>query len=119
MTGEVIDQRAIARLLEVTGGDPEFLQEMIEEFDNTAPGLVESMRQAAMAGDLDRLRISAHTLKSNSREFGAFTLGTLCETLEHACRDGMLAEPGTIIAEIHREVDMARSALAQLQLSHE
>lgn len=119
MTEGVIDQRAITRLLDVVGGDPEFLQEMIEEFDTTAPELVESMRRAAAEDDLDRLRISAHTLKSNSREFGASALSSLCERLEHACRDGTLSEPDALITEIFRELDTARSALADIELGDE
>ena len=37
-------------------------------------------------GDVDRLRIAAHTLKSNARDFGALGLSSLCEALEIAAR---------------------------------
>lgn len=119
MTDAVIDRRALARLLEVVGGDFDFLREMIGEFDATAPDLVAEMRRAASARDMVRLRISAHTLKSNAREFGATALSALCERLEHGCRDRSLEAPAPLLTEISRELETARSALAGIDLEDE
>jgi HPt (histidine-containing phosphotransfer) domain-containing protein len=109
----------MARLLDVIGGDLESLQELIDEFDRVAPEIADNMRRAVEASDMDRLRISAHTLKSNSRDFGASTLSALCEKLEQACRDGTVSEPAVRVAEIVGEVDAARSALAEMRIGNE
>jgi HPt (histidine-containing phosphotransfer) domain-containing protein len=46
------------------------------------------MRTAAETGDAPGLRLAAHSLKSNSAEFGAMSLSALCKELEMMGKDG-------------------------------
>ena len=112
---EVIDRAALDRLLDVIGGDPEDLAELIEEFDQTTPQTLAEMQGAADAGDLDALRISSHSLKSNGRDFGATALSVACEALEQACKAGNVADPIGQVAQISVELAHARSALSDLK----
>lgn len=111
MTDDIIDRAAIRRLREVVGGDPEDLEELLEDYRSDAPELARRISQAAAAGDLDALRIAAHTLKSNAREFGAVRLSRICEVLEHQCRAGSPADPGATADAIVAEEQAARRAL--------
>ncbi|MFW5654835.1 MAG: Hpt domain-containing protein [Roseicyclus sp.] len=116
MTEGQIDTDALQRLLRVIGGDPEDLRELVEEFLQTAPELAASISDAAATGDRDALRIAAHTLKSNARDFGAMRLSELCAALESACRgDGALDARGAA-EDIAREERTARITLANLEL---
>lgn len=82
-------QDALDKLLELIGGDPDSLAELIESFLDESPLLVEQMRRAAASGDRAALGRAAHTLKSSARDFGAMELATLCEGMEKSCRVGL------------------------------
>lgn len=69
MSAEVIDKGALRRLLDVIGGDPEDRDELLEDDRSTGPEIVGTIGAAAIAGDLEAVRIAAHTLKSNARDF--------------------------------------------------
>lgn len=109
----MIDTAALQRLLNVIGGDPEDLAELLEEFETSTPATLEAMQQAADAGDLDALRIGAHSLKSNGRDFGAVRLAAACERLEADCRAGAVSDPRGRVAAIALELAQARAALAR------
>lgn len=114
MSENVIDRAALARLQDVIGGDPDDLAELLDDFETEAPATLEKMREAARMGDLDALRISAHSLKSNARDFGATTLAKTCEVLETDCRDGQVNDPGGRVSAVSDELDRARHALASI-----
>lgn len=116
MNDSEIDLTALSRLLEVIGGDPEDLAELLEDYRATAPDLAAQIEAAAAAGDLDALRIAAHTLKSNAQDFGATWLSVLCAELEHACRDGDVPDPVGKAAAIAAAEDSARAALASIDV---
>ena len=113
---DVIDKAALKRLLDVIGGDPEDLQELLEEFEATTPTLLAAMQNAAAAGDLGELRIAAHSLKSNGRDFGATALATACHDLEAACKNGTVEGPVGQVEIIASELTRAREALSGIAL---
>lgn len=112
MTAPRIDPAALQRLLDVIGGDREDLQELLEDYLDTAPRLAAEIRAGAEIGDADAMRIAAHTLKSNARDFGAMKLSALCQELEQACREKSVTEPLAAAAEIEAEERAAAAALA-------
>lgn len=119
MTDGVIDMTALNKLLEVIGGDPEDLQDLIDEFENTTPEIMAQIQAAGSARDWSALRVSTHSLKSSGRDFGAMDLATLCERLEHACKAETVTE--TIADEqidaIGRALDAARRALGAVRVA--
>lgn len=119
MSEDVIDRGALKRLLDVIGGDPEDLGELLEEFEEVTPKTLAQMAEAARSGDLNALRISSHSLKSNGRDFGAVALASACEALEHACRDGSVDDPVGRVTVISEELERARAALARISLGNE
>ncbi len=116
MTDTAIDRNALSRLLEVIGGDTGDLAELLEDYRATAPDLAGQIGAAAAAGDTESLRIAAHTLKSNARDFGATRLAALCQALELECREGAPADPSGAAAAIAAEEETARAALAQIDI---
>jgi HPt (histidine-containing phosphotransfer) domain-containing protein len=107
----------LKRLLDVIGGDPEDLAELIEEFDTSTPQTLDKMKSAAAAGNLDALRIAAHSLKSNGRDFGAVRLANLCEALEHDCREGTVEDAVGRVSAISENLRAAKAALAATALT--
>lgn len=116
MTEGTIDIAALRRLLKVIGGDADDLRELLDEFLETAPQLAASIAGAAAAGHRDDLRIAAHTLKSNARDFGAIRLSELCAALENDCRGDGVIDPLAAAVEISQEELAARTALGRLAL---
>jgi histidine phosphotransfer protein HptB len=116
MNTQTIDAEALKRLLKLIGGDAEDLRELVDEFLETAPELSAEIGRAAEARDCDALRIAAHTLKSNARDFGAMRLSEHCAALEAECRDGHAPNPLAAAAEIAKEVAVAGRALGSISL---
>lgn len=113
---ESIDRNALARLLDVIGGDPQDLEELVADYLVIAPGLAATISAAAAAGDLDEMRIAAHTLKSNAHDFGALRLSALCAVLEQQCRVGAAPDAAATASAIVAAEAEARSTLAALDL---
>lgn len=114
MSDDIIDRSALRRLLELIGGDPADLQELLEDYRSQAPELASRISAAARSNDLEALRIAAHTLKSNARDFGARRLSTLCAGLERDCRNGTIADPHSKAEAICSEEAATREALSRL-----
>lgn len=116
MTHAVIEKHALLRLLDVIGGDPDDLQELLEDFEETTPGTLQEMKDAAANDDLTALRISSHSLKANGRDFGAVALADACAQLEQACRDGTVQDAVAEVHAISEELSRARAALSEFTL---
>ena len=84
-----LEPGALERLMEATGGDPEFVAVLLETFADEAPSILEELRSGLASGDGDAVRRAAHTLKSNAATFGATELEALCAELESRARRGI------------------------------
>jgi len=115
MTTETIDRTALNQLIESIGGDKAFLSELIYSFSVDTPRLIESMRKARATNDAETFRRAAHSLKSNSANFGALNLAHLCKTLEEAGKRGELEGVERNIAQIENEFEQVKRALAKVR----
>jgi CheY-like chemotaxis protein len=98
-----LDPGALDNLRAMAGGDTAFLAELIDAFLADAPQLLAEMRQAMDGGDAATWRRAAHSLKSNSAEFGAGALAGLCRELEGLGKEAMEGEGRDVAAEQARE----------------
>lgn len=111
MTGAAIDQEAFARLLEITGGEIEFVDELVDTYLDDGAQTIELLRDAAARGAVEDLVRPAHSLKSSSVNVGALQLGELCRTLEEAARRGEVSHPAEWVERIATGFDDARRQL--------
>lgn len=119
MSDAKIDDSAIERLLGVIGGDRDDLLELLDEFFVVAPDNLRKMEKAAASGDIHTLRIASHSLKSNSRDFGAVALADLCQGLEHACKSGSVPDSVDRVAAIAEAFEAAKPSLTKLVVGNE
>jgi HPt (histidine-containing phosphotransfer) domain-containing protein len=84
----VIDKPTFEELKQMSGVD--FINELIDAFLEDAPQMIQSMRTALEAKDVESFRRNAHSLKSNAHTFGATELGTLAKELEFMAKDNNL-----------------------------
>jgi len=81
-------------LSETVGED--FVGELIDTFEEEAPGMFEEMRQALSAGDADKFRRATHSLKTNAETFGAMELAEKAKELEYMARENDLDVGGKL-----------------------
>jgi HPt (histidine-containing phosphotransfer) domain-containing protein len=80
MSKSVIDVSMLASLVEDT--DAEFVNELIDTYLDDSPQQIAEMRQALVQHNNENFRRAAHTLKSNSANFGAGSLSDMAKELE-------------------------------------
>ena len=102
---EPLAPTALDGLLELAGGDEEFVGELIDGYMSESAGLLSSLR----AGDEQELMRAAHTLKSTSASFGANGLAAICSQLEQAARRG--ERPADLVTAAEREYAAVEAAL--------
>ncbi len=73
-------------LQDMSGGDVEFIHEILSTFLETSVELVEAIAEASRDGDATRALYAGHTFKGSLRSIGAEPLATLCQDLEVAVR---------------------------------
>jgi two-component system sensor histidine kinase BarA len=111
MTDGPIDQVVFANLVEMTGGEMDFVDELVDTFLEDGERQIDAMRAAVEHADMASLTRAAHSLKSGSLNVGALELGSLFRSLEEAGRSASVPDPGASVAPIASAFDAARRAL--------
>jgi HPt (histidine-containing phosphotransfer) domain-containing protein len=106
-----LDRAAMARLLEITGGDQRFVDELVDTFIEDATTQIDALRGAVTAGDTEAIVRPAHSLKSNAANVGATELGELARGLEADGRAGQVPDVAARIASVEAEFAAVRAAL--------
>jgi len=112
---KIIDRGALDVLLETVGDDLGFLGELIDVFFEDSPEQLAAAQEALAAGDAEALRRTAHSLKSNSKNFGAITLAETCKELEDLANSDTLDGAAELIDQVAAEYDKAEAALKAIQ----
>lgn len=88
-----------------------FIESYFESVDQRFGAMYESIEE----NDTYRLELEAHTLKSSSGNFGAFSLADLCQQLENQARNGHLQDVKELMAQIEAEYEEVKVALQGTQ----
>ena len=107
-----IDPATFEELQATAGAD--FVRELIDTFLAEAPGMLRELREAFVAGDAERFRRVAHSLKSNGNTFGALALGALARDLELGGIDRVRASSGAPLDQLAAEYARVAQALTEL-----
>ena len=116
--GASIDAAALERLLEITGDDVSFVDELIDTYLDDAIVQLEAMREAAAAGDAVAIVRPAHSLKSSSANVGAVVLASLSRALEADAGTGAVPDAVARVAAAEREFDLVRTSLLETRSTH-
>jgi CheY-like chemotaxis protein/HPt (histidine-containing phosphotransfer) domain-containing protein len=112
----VLDSAALEKLFAMVG-DTRLFAELIESFLTDMPHLLTTMRQSLDQGDAEGLRRIAHTLKSESADFGAMTLSGLCKELEMMGKAETLEGAAELVAQVKAEYERVKAALKAVHVS--
>lgn len=88
MSKSAIDVSMLTSLVEDT--DAEFVNELIDTYLDDSPHQIAEMRQALVQHNNENFRRAAHTLKSNSANFGAGSLSEMAKELEDMAKEDNL-----------------------------
>jgi two-component system, sensor histidine kinase and response regulator len=81
--------RALA--LSFMGDDEELLDELVLRLRDTAPSLLQRMRDGVASGALPAVALAAHSLRGSSSQLGALATAAACRELETAAETEDLA----------------------------
>ncbi len=114
----LIDPQVVQDLLDSTGGDSQFIGELIDTYFQDTPQLLADMRTALQAGNAPNFRRAAHSLKSTSANFGARRLAAICKEMEDQGKAGVfdgavekLALAEATFASVKAALDRKRSEM--------
>lgn len=100
--GEPAMIRACADVIAGPGAEPEDrrrLAEILHNFADRLPGLLDRMDEAAASGDTRNLARLAHSLRASSATLGANRFAALCADLED--RAGRVPETADVLHDLH------------------
>ena len=78
----VVDEEVLASLSDAVGGDPAFVQSMLEEFIAEAKEQIAAAISSHAEGSCKGVQSELHTLKGNSGTLGAAQVHSICEKIE-------------------------------------
>lgn len=81
-TDFVVEEEVLASLSDAVGGDPAFVQSMLEEFIVEAKEQIKAAISAHASGSCKGVQSELHTLKGNSGTLGAAQVHSICEKIE-------------------------------------
>jgi PAS domain S-box-containing protein len=96
------------------GGDREALRQLVEVFRRDCPSLVADIDAAVRAGDANRLKAAAHTLRGIVAFFAADRATAAALALERLGEAGDLTTAGEAVGVLHRELGELEPLLRSL-----
>ena len=106
-----IDKKTFAALQDMAGAD--FVVELVNAFLEEAPVMLSTLSSSLESGDAEKFRRTAHSLKSNSKTFGADALAEIARDLEHSGLGEVRAREDPLAA-VNAEYARVSSALREL-----
>jgi CheY-like chemotaxis protein len=107
----VLDRKILQSLRQMAGAKAAtILRQIIDNYLEDAPQLLQDIRDAIEARDAQALQQSAHTLRSSSANLGAMNLSNLCKALELMGRHGTTDAPERM-AQVEVEYEKVKVAL--------
>lgn len=113
MTTDGLDPEAFRHLLDITGGDLAFVDELIDTYIDDAMVQLAAMREAAATGDVEAMIRPAHSLKSSSANVGATAVAEASRSLEADGRGGAIDDAVARVAACDAAFEAAKAVLLQ------
>ncbi|HET9851955.1 MAG TPA: Hpt domain-containing protein [Candidatus Limnocylindrales bacterium] len=104
---EVLEEQALATLLEMVGDDPAFVDELVDAYLADVPVQEAALRDAAARASAVDLVRPAHTLKGASLNLGGTQAAEIAREIEQRARTGSVVGAEELIASLEE----ANSAL--------
>lgn len=107
----VIDR---ARLEDASGGDAEFLRELVDIYLEDAEVRLSELKEALISADSDSFGRTAHQLKGSSANMGAVSVSDWAKQLEQAGKTDGLAKAADMLPELEQAFARVRDELSSM-----
>lgn len=105
----------INTLTALVGDDPEIIKDFLQDFHSSLTILTDAIKAEFDAGDIKKLGLKAHTLKSSARSMGALRLGDICNDIESTSKSSnTITDFNEYLQAFNLEVATVNSALENL-----
>jgi len=94
-------------------GKPDLLGRIVGLFASDSPASISAIVAAVESGDLESMRVAAHSMKSSSAYLGANRLSEQCRNIEQAAREGKELECFALAEGLEEEFE---ASLAELMM---
>lgn len=112
----VFDTAGLEQLKAILGQKAEeLLPGLIDDFFQSAPNLIIQAKEGLETNQPVEMRRAAHTLKSNSRDFGAVSLSEVARELEAKSKESVPADAAKLIEQLEGEFAKVRPLLEEVQ----
>jgi signal transduction histidine kinase/CheY-like chemotaxis protein/HPt (histidine-containing phosphotransfer) domain-containing protein len=112
----VFDVAGLEQLKAILGQKAdELLPGLIDDFFQSAPNLIALAKEGLETNQPVEMRRAAHTLKSNSRDFGALALSEVARELEAKSKENVPADAAKLIEQLEGEFAKVKPLLAEVQ----
>ena len=102
------------RIEDATGGDREFLEELVDIFLTDADERVEELKDALSKGEADTFSRTAHKLKGSSANMGAVRLTDIAKDMEQLGKTASLSGAEALMQPLQDELIRVRETLEQM-----
>ncbi len=102
------------RIEDATGGDREFLEELVEIFLTDASERVEELKDALSRGEAETFSRTAHKLKGSSANMGAVRLTDIARDMENLGKTSSLNGAEALMEPLQEELVRVRETLQQM-----
>jgi HPt (histidine-containing phosphotransfer) domain-containing protein len=101
----------VRQLVSLDGEDDDFIQEVMIGYVEQLKDSVKSLREALDQGDIEAVRLTAHSIKGASKQIGASRVGELLGAIE---REDCVETVKLVLEQIDEEVPRVERAVQAL-----
>ena len=106
-----LDLDMVRQLVSLDGEDDDFIQEVMIGYVEQLKDSVKSLREALDQGDIEAVRLTAHSIKGASKQIGASRVGELLGAIE---REDCVETVKLVLEQIDEEVPRVERAVQAL-----
>ena len=102
------------RIEDATGGDREFLEELVDIFLADAAQRIEELKDALQKGEAENFSRTAHKLKGSSANMGAVRLTDIASNMEGLGKSSALDDAQALMQPLQEELGRVRDTLQKM-----
>lgn len=104
-------------LFDLMDGDSEMIIDLVDTLIDTTPQLLDDLKEGVSTKDPQKIRNSAHALKSSNAQLGAEDFASLCEKMESKGRTEDTQDLDILLDKILAEFELVLNALGSWKKS--
>ena len=106
-----LDLHMVRQLVSLDGEDDDFIQDVMVSYVEQLKDSAKALSKALDAGDMETVRLTAHSIKGASKQIGAARVGDLLDAIE---RESVAETARQLLEQVEEEVPRIAEAVQAL-----